>query len=162
MINLRVTCLTLNEGVKMKEYFAMFVIFLLVGGVGYYYYVNYYHPTLTIESKSVVEQQPVVKTVKTAPKVEIKESEVLPEATLEDEEKKANALAENYVKQMAGYANQNGREITIISSAKSGCEGCWIVELTFTRDLLYYPDKTEHIKMNIQIRKWKVESYTFN
>ncbi len=81
--------------------------------------------------------------------------------TLEEEEVKAEDTAKLFVKSLDGYKNQNGRELQIQSSVKSGCTGCWIVELKFSRDMQYFPEKEEIIKVRVQLKNWKMDSYTF-
>lgn len=81
--------------------------------------------------------------------------------SLEEEETKAIEAAKAFVKSLDGYKNQQGRELNVLSTVKTGDNGSWIVEIRFTRDLLYYPDKTEHIKVNVKLKDWKMSSYTF-
>jgi hypothetical protein len=78
-----------------------------------------------------------------------------------DYEDRAIDIAKEFVMDLDGYKNQQGRDLQIINSAKSGCDGCWIIEVTFARNVLYYPDKTEHITVNVNLKDWKVSSYTF-
>jgi len=84
-----------------------------------------------------------------------------PQMTLEEEEAKAVEAATQFVKNLDGYKSQNGRSLDVLNAAKSGCTGCWIIEMSFTRDLLYYPDKIEYIKVNVNLKNWKMDSYTF-
>jgi predicted small secreted protein len=81
--------------------------------------------------------------------------------TIEEEEAKAVDAAKAFVEELDGFKNQKGRGIEVLSAAKSGCTGCWIVDLTFERDVLYYPDKTEFIKVSVNLKNWKMSSYTF-
>jgi len=130
----------------------------------------------TINSKPVQAEEkteePVRKT-DPAPKVEKKvpppspepepevEVEAEPEMTFEEEKAKAVERAEEIIKDMSGYKDQQGRFLKVLSAAKMGCEGCWLVEMSFTRDLLYYPEKEEFIKVNLRMKDWEMDSFTF-
>jgi hypothetical protein len=94
----------------------------------------------------------------TADTVEVKTETAM---TFEEEQAKAIEAAKKFVQSLDGYKDQGGRELQAVTSVKSGCVGCWIVELTFTRNLLYYPDKTEHIRVNVELKNWKMSTYTF-
>jgi hypothetical protein len=83
------------------------------------------------------------------------------EMTFEQEEAKAVEAAKEFVKSLDGYKLQQGRELQVLNAAKTGCEGCWVVDLSFTRDLLYYPDKIEYIKVHVALKNWKMDTYTF-
>jgi len=94
-----------------------------------------------------------VEKVETAPKEQ--------SMTFDEEQDRAIDAAKEFVQSLDGYKDQGGRELQALNSVKSGCVGCWIVEITFTRNLLYYPDKTEHIRVNVELKNWKMSAYTF-
>ncbi|MBW2972231.1 hypothetical protein KY359_04315 [Candidatus Woesearchaeota archaeon] len=103
---------------------------------------------------------PTKKDVTTTPEPEpVPEPE--PQMTFEQEEQKAIAAAEDFVKSMDSFKSQHGRNLKVVNTIKTGCEGCWIVYMSFTRDLQYYPDKIEYVKINVKLKNWKMESYTF-
>jgi hypothetical protein len=81
--------------------------------------------------------------------------------SFEEEEAKAIAAAEDFVKSLDGYKNQRGRQIQTHNTAKLKCTGCWLVQMSYTRDLLYYPDKDEKIMINVELKDWKMTKYTF-
>ncbi len=83
------------------------------------------------------------------------------EMTFEQEEAKAIEAAKAFVKSLDGYKNQQGRELEVMNSAKTGCEGCWVFDIRFVRDVLYYPEKTERINVHVSLKNWKMETYTF-
>ncbi|MBN1543826.1 hypothetical protein JW898_00005 [Candidatus Woesearchaeota archaeon] len=116
------------------------------------------------------EQEPAQAPTETAPapkapaKTATTTAKTTPATTgmsLEEEEAKAIEAAKEFVKSLDGYKNQHGRELSVLSTVKTGENGSWIVEVRFTRDLLYYPDKTEYIKVNVKLKDWKMSSYTF-
>jgi hypothetical protein len=123
-------------------------------------------PSREITSKSV-KAEPVVETPEEpveeytpveTPAPAVKE---IKETSYDDEQAKAHEAAMAFVKTLDGYKNQMGRGLEVISSVKTSCEGCWIVEMRFERDLLYYPDKTEFIKVNVHLKNWKMDTYEF-
>ena len=110
----------------------------------------------TMESKSVKSEP------KLEPKAVPKEPEPAPEPEpAEDSNAKAEDIAKAYVKNMAGYKEQDGRYLKVTNAYGTGCEGCWIIDLRFERSLKYYPEKTEIIKVHVNMKDWKVDSYTF-
>ena len=107
-------------------------------------------------------QEPATTTTKTTTKTTTTPTqETTSEVTFEQEEAKAVEAAKAFVKSLDGYKLQQGRELQVLNAAKTGCEGCWVVDLSFTRDLLYYPDKIEYIKVHVVLKNWKMDTYTF-
>jgi hypothetical protein len=106
------------------------------------------------EETGYVAPKTITKTTKTA-------TAPPPAMSFEEEEAKAIAAAEEFVKSLDGYKDQHGRLLQVHNTAKLKCEGCWLIEMSFTRDLLYYPDKTEHILINVELKDWKMTKYTF-
>jgi len=83
------------------------------------------------------------------------------EMSFDEEEALAIQAAKDFVESLEGFKDQKGRDLQIKSTVKTGCEGCWIVELTFIRADKYYPDKTEKIRANVKLKDFKMDSYTF-
>lgn len=131
-------------------------------------------------AKQTMNSEPttqVAKDVETEPdfhakKVPTKYEPVEPPAELEvepepvavemTEEEKALAVADDYISQMSGFKDQRGRDLQFQIPVHSGCEGCWIVDATFHRNMLYYPDKTEIVKISLYMKDWEVDRYDFS
>ncbi|MBW2967804.1 hypothetical protein KY362_04925 [Candidatus Woesearchaeota archaeon] len=77
------------------------------------------------------------------------------------DEDRAVEVAKDYLDSLSGFRDQRGRKVEVQSVAGMGCDGCWLVRLTFIRDRLYYPEDEEHITVNLKMEDWKVETYTF-
>jgi hypothetical protein len=114
-----------------------------------------------IEYVEVEAPEPAVPEPATPAPAEPEPAPLPAEPELSGEEKAIEVVTE-YVKNMGGYKDQMGRGLTFQIPVQSGCEGCWIVDLTFQRNLLYYPDKTEIIKMSVYLKNWKVDRYDFS
>jgi hypothetical protein len=107
-------------------------------------------------------QEEVVEPEPAAPEPEPEpEAEEEPSMSFEDEEAKAIAVAKDWLDTLEGFKDQKGRDVQIKNTVKTGCEGCWIVELTFVRTDKYFPDKTEKIRVNLKLKDWNMDSYTF-
>ncbi len=110
----------------------------------------------------VVEQEPVKKvesSYEAVPAPEVPEPE--PISDFDMEEDRAISAAKDWLDSLDGFANQKGRDVQIKNTVKTECEGCWLVELTFVRTDQYYPDKDEKVRVNLKLKDWKMDSYTF-
>ena len=107
----------------------------------------------------VHEVEEVESEYEAVPAPEVPEPE--PYSQFEAEEARAIEAAKDWLDNLDGFANQKGRDVQIKNTVKTDCEGCWLVELTFIRTDQYYPDKDEKIRVNLKLKDWEMDSYTF-
>lgn len=83
-------------------------------------------------------------------------------STLSDQDR-AEQIATDYIKNLAGYRDFNGRRITFKSVTKNSGDGNYIIDAVFWRDPIGSDySKEEPINVHLTIKKWKADSYTFN
>ena len=83
------------------------------------------------------------------------------ELTDSQKEAKAKNSATMYVKNLDGYKSFDGRGFAITSVVGRDCDGCYIVDARFERDDPLDREKTDIVKVHLDLEDFKVDKYTF-